>query len=152
MKLSAVAAIAALGVSPFLLGGCASSSDDIAAAYISPLAYDNYTCPQLAGEMQRISARVNQVTGSVDDRATNDKIAMGVGLVIFWPALFMLKGNGPQQQELATLKGEYDAVNQASIKNNCGSNTVPAAIPSSVPTATPIPIATSTPPSSSSKP
>jgi S1-C subfamily serine protease len=45
---------------------------------------------------------------------------MGVGLILFWPALFMLKGDGPEQQELAMLKGEYDAVNQAAIRNNCG--------------------------------
>src|SRR4051794_2020647 len=95
-----------------LLAGCASSSDDIASAYVSPLTYDNYTCAQLSGEMERIAMRVQQVSGSVDHAATNDKIAMGVGLVIFWPALLMIKGNGPQHEELARLKGEYDAASQ----------------------------------------
>lgn len=118
MKSTTRAAIAAFGV---VLSGCARSSDEVASSYISPLAYETYTCPQLAGELQRINARVHEVAGDVDAEAKNDKIAMGVGVVIFWPALFMLKGNGPEHEELARLKGEYDAVNQEMIKDSCDS-------------------------------
>jgi hypothetical protein len=114
-------AIAALAASGLALTGCASSSDDIASAYVSPLTYGNYSCSQLAGELDRISVRVHQVAGSVDHAATNDKIAMGVGLVVFWPALLLLKGNGPQHEELARLKGEYDAANEEMIQRNCNS-------------------------------
>lgn len=110
-----------------VLGGCASSSKEISAAYISPMTYDSYNCEQLSAEMQRISSRVQQVSGSVDSRASNDSVAMGVGLVLFWPALFFLKGDGPEAQELARLKGEYDAVNQTAIRKQCGIGAAPAA-------------------------
>jgi hypothetical protein len=30
-------------------GACANSSDKIAASYVSPYQYDNFTCPQVAG-------------------------------------------------------------------------------------------------------
>jgi hypothetical protein len=43
--------IVALGAA---LGGCAA---DISPAYISPVAYQNYTCQQLALEAQAISTR-----------------------------------------------------------------------------------------------
>jgi hypothetical protein len=46
--------IVALGAA---LGGCASSAADISPAYISPVAYQNYTCQQLALEAQAISTR-----------------------------------------------------------------------------------------------
>lgn len=105
------------------LAACASSSSDIAASYVSPITYQNYTCQQLSEELQRISARVQQVSGTVDSRASNDKVAMGVGMVIFWPALFFLKGDGPEAQELGRLKGEYDAVEEAGVRSNCGFNT-----------------------------
>jgi len=114
-------AVAALAVSGLILAGCASSSGDVASAYISPVTYENYTCPQLASELDRISVRVHEVAGNVDHAATNDKIAMGVGLVVFWPALLMVKGDGPQHQELARLKGEYDAANEEMIHKNCNS-------------------------------
>jgi hypothetical protein len=108
--------------SSIALSGCASSSEDISASYVSPLTYQNYNCAQLTAELQRISVRVRQVSGTADSRATNDKVAMGVGLVLFWPALFFLKGNGPEQQELARLKGEYEAINQEAIRQNCQAN------------------------------
>ena len=45
---------------------------------------------------------------------------MGVGLVLFWPALFFIKGDKQSAAELARLKGELDAIQQASIMHNCG--------------------------------
>jgi len=77
--------------------------------------------------MERINVRVHLVAGEVDHASTNDKVAMGVGLVLFWPALLMLKGNGPEHEELSRLKGEYDAVNEAMIRHNCNSETASAA-------------------------
>jgi len=55
----------------------------------------------------------------VDKKASGDKVKMGVGLVLFWPALFFLKGDGPETQELARLKGEHDALEQAYLKKSC---------------------------------
>jgi hypothetical protein len=106
-----------------MLAACASSSGDISASYISPITYDNYSCTQLSAELARISARVHQVSGDVDDAHTRDAVAMGVGLVVFWPALFLLKGNGPEAAELGQLKGEYDAVEQQGIQKQCGFQT-----------------------------
>jgi len=103
-----------------LLAGCASSSEDIGAAYVSPLTYKDYDCDQVAAELQRVSARASQLGGEVDENATGDAVAMGVGLVLFWPALFFIDGNGPEANEYARLKGEYEALQQASIQKKCG--------------------------------
>ncbi len=43
---------------------------------------------------------------------------MGVGLVIFLPALFFLIGDD-KKEEIARLKGEFDALEQAAIQKNC---------------------------------
>jgi hypothetical protein len=58
--------------------------------------------------------------GAQDQNATNDAVATGVALVIFWPAAFLLKGNGASAQEVAQLKGEMDAIEQANIRKTCG--------------------------------
>jgi hypothetical protein len=112
----------ALGVlfSALLLAGCAKDADQVGATYVSPILYENYTCPQLAEEAQRVSARAAQASGVQDQKATNDKVAMGVGLVIFWPALLFTKGNDETTAELARLKGQMDAIEQASIRKRCG--------------------------------
>lgn len=97
---------------------CATHPNDIQAAYVSPITYSNYTCDQLQEENNRLGARVDQVTGQQRKRANNDAWAMGVGMVLFWPALFFM-ANGDQREELARLKGEYDAIQAAAVQKNC---------------------------------
>ncbi len=102
------------------LSGCAANSNQIATAYVSPLQYQSYSCEQLAAESGRIHGRASQLAGQLDQASTNDKAIMGVGLILFWPALFALSGSKGQEAEFARFKGEYDAVHQAAILKNCG--------------------------------
>lgn len=116
------------------LMGCATASKDIAANYISPMQYQSYDCAQLTGEFQRIQARVNQLGGRLDEASSNDKAIMGVGLILFWPALFALGGTKQQEAEYARLKGEYDALQQTAVVKKC-----PGAVAPVQPAATPAP-------------
>ncbi len=102
-----------------VVAGCASSADDIAPSYISPIAYENYTCDQLSAEAQTVSLRAAQAAGVQNKARTTDAVVTTVGLVVFWPSLFFLKGNGPQAAELANLKGQMEAIERASILKNC---------------------------------
>lgn len=101
------------------LAGCATSSKDIATTSVSPLLYQSYNCGQLTAEAQRIQSRVTELGGRLDQAASNDKAIMGVGLVLFWPALFALGGTKAQEAEYGRLKGEYEAVQQVSIQKQC---------------------------------
>jgi hypothetical protein len=102
------------------LAGCASKSADITPAYVSPVMYQGYTCPQLAQEAQGVSTRAAQVSGAQDKKRTDDQIATGVAIVVFWPAAFFVGGDGPASAELAQLKGQMTAIEQASIQKKCG--------------------------------
>jgi hypothetical protein len=112
-----------------VLVGCASASKDIAANYVSPLQYQSYDCAQLSAEGQRIQSRVSQIGGGLDDAASKDKAVVGVGVILFWPALFFLGGNKQQEAEYARLKGEYDAVQQAAITKKCPGVVVTPEVP-----------------------
>lgn len=103
-----------------LLAGCASSSDKIAAAYVSPNQFNNYRCDQLSEEAQRISQHVARVSGIQDQKASNDAVATGVALVVFWPAALLISGNDQNSAELARLKGEMEAIEKMSIQKSCG--------------------------------
>ena len=59
-------------------GACAKDANQIGATYISPITYENYSCPQLAEEAQRVSSRAASAAGVQDEKATNDKWAMGL--------------------------------------------------------------------------
>lgn len=111
--LLAAAAIAAVS-------GCAKSADQIEASYVSPLQYEHYDCVQLSGEIQRVSARAAELTGTQNQKATGDAVAMTIGLVVFWPALIFIKGNDTSSSELAYVRGEMRAIEQASIRKKCG--------------------------------
>jgi hypothetical protein len=100
--------------------GCASKSSEITPAYVSPITYQNHTCPQLAQEAQAVSARAAQVSGAQDQKRSNDQIATGVAIVVFWPAAFLVGGDGPIAAELAQLKGQMVAIEQASVHKKCG--------------------------------
>lgn len=111
------------------LVGCASKASDIAPAYVSPIQYQSYTCQQLAEEAQRVSAAAVAASGAQDSQATKDAVATGVGAVIFWPSLFFIKGDQQNAAYLAQLKGQMEAIQQESIRKNCGFKFQPAPPP-----------------------
>lgn len=102
----------------FALTGCASRAQNIKALYVSPLQYQSYNCTQVGEELDRVSRKVVEVSGQQNSTANKDAVAMGVGLVLFWPALFLLPG-GDHKDELARLKGEYDAISVVAINKEC---------------------------------
>ena len=115
MKL-AIAAVAA----GLLLTGCATSPTSIAPSYVSPTAYEAMSCKQLTEEAQRVSSRAAAATGVQNQRATTDAVAMGVGLVLFWPALFFIGGDKRNTAELASLKCQMAAIEEVNRTKNCG--------------------------------
>lgn len=114
--------IAAAGLVVFMLAmstaGCAQRSKNIQASYVSPLQFQHYNCSQIGQEISRVNRKVMEVSGAQDSAATKDAVAMGVGMVIFWPALFFMIG-GDRKDELAKLKGEYDALESMAVEKEC---------------------------------
>ncbi|MFO0752971.1 MAG: hypothetical protein U0411_06565 [Thermodesulfovibrionales bacterium] len=109
----------------FFLSACATSPDSIQSAYVSPLQYKGYDCDQIIEESSRVARRVGELNGSLTRKASNDAVATGVGLVLFWPALLFIKGNGPEAQEFARMKGEYEALEKTAIERKCNTAMMP---------------------------
>jgi hypothetical protein len=135
---------AALTAAVIALTGCATASKDVATAYVSPMQYQNYDCDQLGAEATRLTTRVQQLGGRLDEAASNDKAITGVGAILFWPALFALGGTKQQEAEYGRLKGEAEAVQQAAVFKKCpGAMVAPqvtqaAPAPAGQATATPV--------------
>lgn len=123
----AVRATALVTVVAFV-AGCSTAAKDINATYVSPAQYSGYDCTQLSAETQRLQARYVELGGRLDQAASNDKTIMGVGLILFWPALFALGGTKQQEAEYGRLRGEFDAVQQTLIQKRCASDKL-AAVP-----------------------
>ena len=114
--------ILTLIISQFLFS-CASNPNKIDAAYVSPLKYKDYDCDQIALEMDYIGQRINTLYHRLKKERKKDNAQMGVGLVLFWPALFFLEGgDGPEAAEYAQMKGEFNALRTNSVQKKCNIN------------------------------
>ena len=102
-----------------ILSGCSTASKDISPVYVSSIQYQSFDCGQIAAENERLTGRVSQLGGRLDEAAANDKAISVVGAVLFWPALFALGGTKGQEAEYARLRGEHDALQQTSIQKKC---------------------------------
>lgn len=102
-----------------VLAGCASKSKDVKATYVSPSLYQNMTCSQLANEAQNLSSRAATAAGVQDKNASNDAVRTTVGIVLFWPAILFNNGDNAHTAELARLKGEMQAIEDAARRKNC---------------------------------
>lgn len=99
--------------------GCAQKPDEISAAYVSPTKYENTSCSDIAAEAQRVSARQASLTGQQQKQASDDAAATTVGIILFWPVLFMIDGDDETATELSRMKGEFEALRDASERKGC---------------------------------
>ena len=100
------------------LSGCATSPEKITANYVSPTQYNSLSCTQMREKITRISKQFGGLAKAQKRKSRNDAIAVGTGL-IFFPGVAFLSSND-KEQELAQLKGEYQALEQSASRKECG--------------------------------
>lgn len=100
------------------LPGCSRKAAEVAPSYVSPARFEHLDCAQVRTEIVALSTRVRQISGDQDSEAEKDAVAVGVGLVLFWPALFFLMGED-RSGELAYLKGDYESLKQVATRKEC---------------------------------
>jgi hypothetical protein len=119
-----------------LVAGCASRSVDVRPLPSDPGAFAAWPCDAIDDETERVQQRAADVAYAVDTRAGNNLIALSVGTALFWPALFAMRPDGPDAQELAALKGRHDALRAAARAKDCpAADTLPPARAAALPIA-----------------
>ena len=105
----------------FFLTSCASAPEDLGTAFVSPAQYINYDCDQIAASLTSKNKRLNKLYISLKNESTADNWQMGIGMLVAWPALFFVEGgDGAEAEEYRQLKGETEALQEASIQKKCG--------------------------------
>ncbi len=110
---------AALSCVAIAVTGCAMRAVDVPPAAASPAQFRDWECMRIYDEADRVQQRAADVAYTVDERAGNNIIALGVGLTIFWPALLAMRPGGLEASELAQLKGRYEALQVAAEFKAC---------------------------------
>ena len=103
-----------------LLAGCAQQAEDITASAVSPFAYERLSCAELDTEARRVARRLEILSIAQDEKAKQDAQFTSIGMILFWPALFMVEGNDQTAGHVAQLKGEMVAMRDANRTNDCG--------------------------------
>jgi hypothetical protein len=114
--------VRALALLPAILAvGCAHSSEEIAAQPVPTSTFDGYECSKIASEGDRMAARLAELKTEVDETADDDELTTTVGILVFPPLLFFLKGDGAEATEYSRLKGEYAALQEVAVQKQCPS-------------------------------
>jgi hypothetical protein len=99
--------------------GCATRSANVAPSPTDAAGYAAWDCDRLQDESDRVQLRAADVAYAVDARVGNNMIALGLGVTVFWPALLAMRSDGIEAQELAELKGRYEALRVAAQRRDC---------------------------------
>ena len=102
-----------------LLAGCATRSDHVAPRATDPAAYAGWDCSRLHDEIDTVQQRAADVAYAVDSRVGNNMIALGLGVTVFWPALLAMRPDGLEAEQLADLKGRYEALRTVVARQQC---------------------------------
>jgi len=82
-----------------------------------------HTCRQspvtARSEAQAVSTRAATLSGVQDSQRTKDQWTTAAAVVVFWPAAFLVQGDKQTAAELAQMKGQMVAIEQASIAKKC---------------------------------
>ncbi len=101
------------------LAGCATRAVDVAPAPASPAEFMAWDCARIDDESDLVQQRATDLAWTVDERVGNNILALGVGVTVFWPALFAMRPDGLEAADLARLKGRYEALAIAARDKGC---------------------------------
>ena len=117
MRRSEFALVACLATS--LAVGCATRSADVKPLAASPADFAGWSCTRIDDELDKVQQRAADVAYSVDERAGNNIMALGLGVTVFWPAILAMRPDGLEAVDLARLKGRDEALRGAAAAQGC---------------------------------
>ncbi len=117
--MNAVRTSVALCVAASLLAGCATRAVDVAPAPADPAEFVAWDCARIDDELDAVQQRAADTAYAVDERVGNNIVALGMGVMVFWPALLAMRADGPEAADLARLKGRFEALQAAARQRQC---------------------------------
>jgi hypothetical protein len=101
-----------------LLAGGRPTLAEIRSTYVSPFTYSKYDCLQLVREARALSARAAAMGGLQPSPRKGDANDTK-SAVIRWPGVFALLGDRSVADDLALMRGQMFAIEEASVRSQC---------------------------------
>ena len=80
---------------------------------------DKMTCAMLASEIQRTQVQIGQKKSAHDAKIGQNAVAIGLGAVLFWPALFFIDAKSDPKLEIDALLDRRDHLRNLAIGQGC---------------------------------
>ncbi|MDQ2778299.1 MAG: hypothetical protein M3Y32_01945, partial [Pseudomonadota bacterium] len=81
-------------LSCLLLQGCITRATDVKPVAADPSEFLGWSCVRIDDELDAVQYRAADVAYAVDERAGNNILALGLGVMVFWPALAAMRPDG----------------------------------------------------------
>lgn len=102
------------------LAACATNPDKVASAYVSSSEYADYTCAGLDRAYAQNEREAAELYRSMKSKSRTNATAGVVGALLFWPALFFMKGKDAEADATySELQGRKTAIEKAMDGMNC---------------------------------
>lgn len=98
----------------FVLAGCAAKPEKIKPAYVSVNAYRGWSCTELVLEQHRLAEALTDACRTQRKARDHDT----AGLILLCLPVGSMCGDN-RSQEIARLKGEWDALHAAAAETGC---------------------------------
>jgi hypothetical protein len=98
----------------------AKKSSEVSAAYVPASSYSGKTCEQLVADAEAVRRATPGLEQAVDAHRKQQTGVEVVTWLLFWPAAFALDKGETQSNQLATARGELEAIKAAMVANKCG--------------------------------
>jgi len=111
-----------LSVAVAFMAGCSSAkkASEVSAAYVPASNFSNKTCEQLIADAEAVRRSVPGLEQAVDSHRSQQTGVEVITWLFFWPAAFALDKGESQTNQLATAKGEMEAIRTAMASKKCG--------------------------------
>ena len=119
MTMTVKRTVAAMTVAAVILPGCATRPDNVVASSVSSSRYADRTCKSLSRELDEVQDALRVQSAKLNDKANQDAVVTGVGVILFWPVLFALGNNAGLEGDVARLKGEEQAIRKQMREADC---------------------------------
>ncbi len=107
-----------LAIILIILASCGSSFAEPRSTYVPPSAYLKFGCPQLLEEARVVFRRSSKAAGLQQ----SDSVMIGdqnKATTVRWPKALSLVGDSSIKDELALMRGQLIAIEEASIGRQC---------------------------------
>ena len=104
-----------------LVSSCstAQKASDVQSIKVSVAPYLKMSCKELSTEQNSLVTKAQALGAQVDSERQTDKNKELAAWILFAPAALMMDGNAESASQLASVKGQLEAVGDAMKVNDC---------------------------------